>query len=137
MRIACLILSWIFWIVPVLYWLFLTIISFVPSLFPTGSPKTPPSAMFFYTGIAMIGIAFVLWFFRKVIWFDPKRSVGIGYLLYLIPLYAFVLAAVVSPYFELVLYSKTSGLFFRMGFVVTGILLVCVFPRLPKKPQLC
>ena len=132
MRGASLVISWICWLITVLYWLFLAIVSFNPTLMARTEPQNPVDRLFFYTGIGCMAFAFVLWFMRKRIWFDSSRKVGIGFLLYLFPLYLAVLCAVVGPYLEFIILGYQS-LFFKTGFVVSALLLMLVFPRLPRQ----
>jgi hypothetical protein len=134
MRIASIIVSWICWLIAAFYWLFLALVSFYPALMARSDPRQPVDQLFLFTGIGCIVVGFVLWFVRKRIWFDSSRPVGPGFLIYLLPLYFGALCAVVGPYLEFIIWGS-EGLFFRAGFVVTALLMVLVFPRLPAKRQ--
>ena len=118
------------------YWGVGLIVSIFPQWIQQETVKEPVDLLGLFSGIIAVIVGFILWFFRRRIWFLGRRRIDFWFLVFQIIFYLAVIGAMLGPYLDFFVYGAIS-VFFRFGFLLTGVLLVLSFPRLPRKHTQC
>lgn len=133
LSIINLIISWVLWLVCAFYFLGVAAIRFYPKFIANDPLKPTESLSITFMGLGVIAFAFLLLWIRRAVWFKKGKSPRFGYMAYQFPLYFAVLTAIAAPTLG-VFMELSGGFLFQFGIVLTLILMVLAFPRIPKAP---